>query len=41
MATAKKKQEQVEDMESTSDLDDDNTNDGCKTDCNFLGNPDL
>ena len=34
MATAKKKQEQVEDMESTSDLDDDSTSDGCKTDCN-------
>ncbi|KAL8617675.1 Homeobox protein Nkx-6.1 [Nucella lapillus] len=36
MATAKKKQEQVEDMESTSDFDDDSTSEGCpgsKTDC--------
>ncbi|KAK7488741.1 hypothetical protein BaRGS_00020038 [Batillaria attramentaria] len=42
MASAKKKQEQVEDMESTSDIDDDNTNDGCKTDCNsYLGPGDL
>lgn len=39
MATAKKKQEQVEDMESTSDIDDDNTNDGLKNDCNSYLSP--
>lgn len=40
MATAKKKQEQAEDMEANSDPEDEN-GDHMKGDCNFLDGVDL
>lgn len=41
MATAKKKQEQAEDMEGNSDGEDELSDDVMKTNCNFLDGVDM